>query len=153
MSEQFREKWNCYNYIVALDGKHVLIRLPANSGSYYFNYKHQFSIVLLALVDANYKFLYVDIGCNGRISDGGVFKKSSLNKALESNTLHIPQAKSLLTGDKPMPFMIVVDDAFPLNKHIMKPYSQVGLTPESRIFNYRLSRARRIVENAFGILV
>lgn len=52
-----------------------------------------------------------------------------------------------------MPFMIVVDDAFPLNKHIMKPYSQVGLTPESRIFNYRLSRARRIVENAFGILV
>lgn len=83
----------------------------------------------------------MDIGCNSRISDDGVLKKSFLNKALESNTLHIPQAMPLLTGDKPIPFIIVADDAFPLNTHILKPYSQVGFTPESRIFNYRLSCA------------
>ena len=135
-----------------MDGKHILIRPPANSGSYYFNYKHNFSIVLLALVDADYKFTYIDVGCNGRISDGGVFRNCSLNKAMENGSLNIPSATPLPGGDRPVPFMIVADDAFPLRQNIMKPYSQIGLTTQKRIFNYRLSRARRIFENAFGIL-
>ena len=76
----------------ALDGKHVMIRPPPNSGSFYFNYKHHFSVVLLALVDADYKFVCVDIGCNGRVSDGGVLKNSSLNSALEQNTFNLPES-------------------------------------------------------------
>lgn len=152
IASDFLMKWNFNHCIGALDGKHVLIRPPANSGSYYFNYKHNFSIVLLALVDAEYKFIYVDVGCNGRVSDGGVFKNCSLSKALEEGKLNLPAAKNLPGGERPVPFMIVADDAFPLKENIMKPYSQTGLTTEKRIFNYRLSRARRIVENAFGIL-
>ena len=73
-----------------MDGKHILKQPPPNSGSYYFNYKQRFSIVLLAIVDANYNFLYVDNGCNGRISDGGVFKNSTLYTALEENSLNYP---------------------------------------------------------------
>ena len=128
------------------------IQPPAHSGSYYFNYKHSFSIVLLAVVDADYKFLYVDIGCNGRTADRGVFKNSDLYAALENKSLNIPSPKPIQENERPLPYMIVADDAFPLKEYIQKPYSQVGLTTKKRIFNYRLSRARRIVENAFGIL-
>ena len=74
-----------------MDGKHILIRPPPNTGSYYFNYKHSFSVVLLAVVDTNYKFIFVDVGCNGRVSDGGVFKNNSLYAALESNARNMPK--------------------------------------------------------------
>ena len=73
-----------------MDGKPIVVKQPKNSGSYYFNYKGTFSVVLLALVDADYKFIYVDIGCNGRISDGGVYQNSSLSHAINSNLINIP---------------------------------------------------------------
>ena len=59
--------------IDAVDGKHIKIIPPPGSGSTFYNYKGDFSIVLLAAVDANLKFIYVDIGTKGRISDGGVW--------------------------------------------------------------------------------
>ena len=135
-----------------MDGKHIMIRPPPNSGSYYYNYKHNFSIVLLAIVDANYRFLYVDVGCNGRVSDGGVFGHCSLYQELDSNNLNIPTSKQLPGVSDELPLVLVADDAFPLKSYILKPYSLTGLTVQKRVFNYRLSRARRIVENAFGIL-
>ena len=152
IADEFASRWQFPNCIGAMDGKHILIRPPPNSGSYYFNYKHSFSIVLLALVDADYKFIYVDVGSNGRISDGGVFRNSTLFSSVESNSLRIPGPKPIQHGGKLVPYMIVADDAFPLKPYLQKPYSQAGLTTTKRIFNYRLSRARCIVENAFGIL-
>lgn len=71
-----------------------------------------FSIVLLALVDADYKFIYVDIECNGRISDGGVLKNSTLSRALENNELNIPDPLPLPGRTTPCPYVIVADDAF-----------------------------------------
>ena len=51
-----------------------------------------------------------------------------------------------------MPYALVANDAFPLKKYILKPYSQINLTKTKQIFNYCLSRARRLVENAYGVL-
>ena len=71
-----------HNCLGDIDGKHVNIKTPVNSGSQFLNYKHSFSVVMMALVDADYKFIYCDVGCNGRISDGGVFGGCSLDEAM-----------------------------------------------------------------------
>ena len=52
--------------------------------------KGLFSIVLLALVDANYMFRYIDVGCNGTVSDGGMYRNSTLSTALSANSLNVP---------------------------------------------------------------
>lgn len=94
----------------------------------------------MAVVDDDYKFSYIDVGCNGRVSDGGVFQRCSLSNQLETIL--------------PVNHCIVGDNAFPLKTYLMKPYGESSnMTTAQKIFNYRLSRARRIVENAFGILV
>lgn len=136
-----------------MDGKHVIIASPFNTGSEYYNYKSNFSIVLFAVVDAVYNFIFVDIGCQGRISDGGVFKHTSLYRKLMEDSLHLPMDKLLPEINKNMPYVFVADDAFPLTKRIMKPYSGIHEKGTmQRKFNYHLSRARRVVENVFGIV-
>lgn len=134
----------------SLDGNHI--QPPKKKGSHYTNYKLGNSIVLLALVDAHLNFIYIDVGTNGRISDGGVFAKSDLNKALKQNVLNVPKSALLPLTETRCPFMMVGDDAFPLTTRLMKPYPSTSLAKEKRIFNYRLSRCRRTVENAFGVL-
>ena len=71
---EFEERWKFPNCIGAIDGKHIVMKRPINSGLYFFDYKGTFSVVLLALVNADYKFIFIDVSCNGRISDGGVFR-------------------------------------------------------------------------------
>jgi len=129
------------------------MQTPANSGSYYFNYKGTFSILLLAVVDAEYHFLYVDVGCNGRVSDGGVFNRCSLYHALETGTVGLPPAIPLPGQTQPVPYFVVADDAFAMRNYVMKPNSFKDQPAPNRIFTYRLSRAHRIVENVFGIIV
>ncbi|XP_026467884.1 uncharacterized protein LOC113371453 [Ctenocephalides felis] len=106
----------------------------------------------MALVNADYKFLYIEVGCNGRVSDGGVYASCSLSACLENNSLNIPEAKPLRGQSIPVPYAIVADDAFPLKTYIMKPFLFGDQPVENRVFSYRLSRARRVVENAFGLL-
>ena len=78
IADGFFTKWNFPHCIGALDGKHIQIEAPKNSGSVYFNYHGNFSVVLMAIADGDYKITYADVGCQGRISDGGVFKSTTV---------------------------------------------------------------------------
>lgn len=151
VADSFKQ-WNFPHCIGAIDGKHVVMTAPPNSGSIYFNYKHTHSIVLMAICDGNYKFIYIDAGSNGRISDGGVFNKCSFANSLKRGSLHLPEAQKLTGRNANVPYVLVADDAFALKPNIMKPFSGRNLSPAERVFNYRLSRSRRCIENAFGIL-
>lgn len=105
-------KWNFPNCVGALDGKHVVCKAPKNSGSANFKYKGTFSVVLMALVDANYKFIYVKIGAKGCGSDGGIFSSCPLSTALETNSINLPPNRPLPGHTMPVPFCIVADEAF-----------------------------------------
>lgn len=152
IADEFNNLWHFPHCAGVLDGKHIKFRAPASEGSYYFNYKGDHSIVLMGMCDAQYRFTYVNIGVNGRVSDGGVFRESLLSNYITHNKLDFPLPSPLPGRTKAIPYVILADDAFPLGENLMKPYPQRGLTYSQKIFNYRLSRARRMIESSFGIL-
>nr|XP_047135232.1 putative nuclease HARBI1 [Hydra vulgaris] len=121
--KEFDQNWNFPQCIGAIDGKHVRIEAPAKSGSSFYNYKGFYSMVLLAICDAKYCFTM------------GYF---NLPKISEFD----PKVPPVLNGD----------DIFSLKTWLMKPYPGKNLTVQQRVFNYRLSRACRTIENSFGIL-
>lgn len=153
ISGEFLKYANFPNCIGAVDGKHIRIIQPTATGSLYHNYKHFFSTVLLAVCDANYCFLYVDVGAYGKSNDSSLFKESLFYKHLSENKLNIPAPKPITNVDKTsLPHVFLGDDAFGLAKNIMCPYVGKQLTHVKKVFNYRLSRARRYIECTFGIM-
>ncbi|XP_021947788.1 protein ALP1-like [Folsomia candida] len=149
---QFRTKWNFPHACGSLDGKHIRIKCPSASGSLYFNYKTYFSIVLMALSDADFKFTAVDIGSYGSESDGGILAKSHIGRKISNDTFNLPSPQPLSNTGTPLPYVFLGDDAFPKRHNLLKPYKGNFLQKTDRVFNYRLSRARMTVENSFGIM-
>ncbi|KAJ8939215.1 hypothetical protein NQ314_011205 [Rhamnusium bicolor] len=136
VANDFHNLWHFLNCIGALDGKHVVMQAIPNSGFTNYNYKGAHGLVLMAICDAYLRFTLVDIGAAGRQSDGGVLKHSAMGN-----------------NGPILPFVLVVDEAFPLTKYMMRPYPRRSiLNNRKNLFNYRLSRARRLIESCFGIL-
>lgn len=153
IAKRYYELWDLPNCIGSIDGKHVRINKFYNTGSLHYNYKGLFSVVLMACSDADGIFTTIDVGEAGRNSDGAVFRSSALGKLLDKDELHIPKPRPMPNDQDDFPFYFVGDEAFPLKKNLMRPYPQRILDNEKRIYNYRLSRARKSVECAFGMLV
>jgi hypothetical protein len=98
--------------------------------------------------------LFVDVGCQGRISDSGVFMNTGLYNKLETKTVFLPQPVPLNRREKSVPYFFIGDEAFPLSENLMKVYpGQHPKDSKERIFNYRICRARRVVENIFGLVI
>uniref|UniRef100_A0A915DDJ9 DDE Tnp4 domain-containing protein n=1 Tax=Ditylenchus dipsaci TaxID=166011 RepID=A0A915DDJ9_9BILA len=115
-----------------------------HSGSLYYNYKGTFSTVLLAVCDADYRCIYASYG---------IFDRGDFKKAIENGSLHLPTDSSFpFTNGSSLPFFFVGDGAFPLSRRMMKPFPGQRLSHHKQIYNYRISRARRLIENFFGIL-
>ena len=112
----------------------------------------------MAIVDAQYRFTFIDVGTHGSNADGAIFNRSAFGLALINGELDIPPPKSLPNwpAGSVLPHCFAADEAFPLRADIMQPYTRASrqhrLSEAEQVFNYRLSRARHIVENAFGIL-
>lgn len=86
-------------------------------------------------------------------SDGGVFRNSDIGRCFEEGTFKLPNAKPVEINGPALPYVLLADEAFPLTTYMMRPYARSSkLDLRKKVFNYRLSRARRVVESAFGIL-
>lgn len=150
--EQFWNRWKFPNCVGCIDGKHVRIKKPLHSGSMYRNYKQYFSIVLQAVAGPDYRFLAIDIGAYGKESDGGIFRHSNLSKKLETGALGVQRLSGLPGTETTVPHVLLGDEAYPLKTYLMRPYPVSKLGPSETIFNNRLSKARQVVECAFGIM-
>lgn len=100
----------------------------SGSGSLYYNHKKYFSVVLLAVCDADYKFTYIDVRAYGKCSDSSIFKHSVLYEKLVNNNLRIPEKKPISNNGILMPYVIVGDEAFGLFDNLMRPYEGRSLT-------------------------
>ena len=89
MADEFYNTWNFSHCIGSIDGKHIRIQCPTNSGSMFFNYKMYFSVVLQAAADAHCRFTTIDVGGYGKQSDGGTFQVSDLYRAFKDQILEI----------------------------------------------------------------
>ncbi|KAM4045383.1 uncharacterized protein ACNLHF_009211 [Anomaloglossus baeobatrachus] len=153
ISKGFKDCVDFPNCIGALDGKHFRVKKPPNSGSRYFNFHKFFSVVILALVDTDYRFIYAGIGAYGSASDARIFRSSRLAQWLQENSLLIPPPVALPGTSGPLaPYVMVADAGFALSKHVMRPYPRRSIDDRKQYFNYRLTKARRYVECSFGIL-
>ncbi|XP_023233620.1 protein ALP1-like [Centruroides sculpturatus] len=149
-AEEFENLWQFLQCIGAIDGTHIKVSPPKEHAVDYYNYKSFYSVVLLAICDAKYKFTYVNVGAPGRNNDS-VFQNSGIYQIFNVFTLYSELRKSY--NGVNVPLLLLGDSAFPLMPILMKPFpDSANLPNEKKQFNYHLSRARRVVENAFGRL-
>lgn len=134
IASDFAERWNFPNCVGSIDGKHVVIQASRNSRSLFYNYKGIFSIVLLVVLDARYCFHVVDVGSYGRSSGRWTLANSLFAQTLRDCTLNLPD-DTLLPGLEclgHLSHVFVVDEAFPLQRDLMRLFPGSNLSSRNR---------------------
>lgn len=146
----FLHTWGFPQCFGAIDGSHIPIITPKDNPIDYYNRKKFHSIVLQALVDHEYKFMNTYVGWPGSVHDARVLANSVVFERGEAGTL-VPDKKRHI-GTVDIPIVVLGDPAYPLLPWLIKPFTGTGLSRKQRRFNYQHSRARVVVECAFGRL-
>jgi hypothetical protein len=147
----FNSKWEMVQCAGAIDGSHIPVKPPALHHTDYYNRKGWYSVILQAVVDHNYMFTDVVVGWPGSVHDSRVLAHSQLYQKA-SNKQILQSCSRTVMGREIMPFLIG-DSAYPLKTWLLKPFAcNSTLSNEQKTFNYHLSRARIVVENAYGRL-
>ena len=147
----FNDRWGFPQCFGAVYGTHIPILAPHDYHSDYFNQKGWHSMVMQAVVDHAYRFTDVVIGWPGRVHNARIFANSSLFRTCSNRSVSTQFDRDI--NGVQVPLMLISDPAYPLLEWLMKPFQDNGLlSREQRQFNYRLSRARMVVKNAFGRL-
>ena len=139
IAENFAMNWQFPNCIGVLDG------------SYFNNYKGVNNMVLSAVVGADYQFISIEVGSIARIQDTSVLMPSDIREVIKNANTFLPKEKIIGNGRK-LPYVFLSSNVFPIQKHILTPYSHNTNQKSQTIFNMRLSRARHVVQHAIGIL-
>jgi len=92
----------------------------------------------MGLVDADYKFIWVDIGAQGSASDAQIWNECELKDAIKAGTIRFPDADPLPGDDNEhtMPYFVIGDDAFALRTWLMKSFSRCPMEHDERISKY-----------------
>ena len=147
------EEWQFPYAFGAVDGCHLPIKCPpggSEAAKEYHNFKSFYSMVLMAIVDPKKRFIWGSVGFPGNSHDSTIFKSTKIYSEIVEDGI-IPSIAQKESNTNVYP-MILGDGAFPFRPWLMKPFSNAKLSQSERYFNYRLSRARMVVEGAFGLL-
>jgi len=87
----------------------------------------------MVIVNHNYELIYVDVGKQGKISDGGVIQATTFYTRLQNQTLNLPKP---MDCDENLNFIFIGDETFALEENLLKPFPQKSLNYERRIYNY-----------------
>jgi hypothetical protein len=146
-------EWQFPQAFCAIDGSHIPIKCPPGgreANKQYHNFKNFYSIIVLSLVDAKYRFIWNSVGATGNTHDSTLFQSSTLYENLTNGNIEFGEAHKV--KGVAVPPIILGDGAFPLKSWLMKPFGSANISRMQRNFNYRLSRARMVTECAFGLL-
>ena len=154
--QDMKSLWHFGYAFCAADGSHLPIKLPEGGDEArksYRCFKNFYSIVLMAMVDANLRFIWASCGFPGNSHDSTIFQSTQKYSNIVSGDV-LPEVIQYVDGDVnyPVPPIVLGDSAFPLQTWLLKPYGDAVPSKKQRYFNYRLSRARIVSECPFGQL-
>ncbi|XP_073699849.1 uncharacterized protein [Garra rufa] len=151
MAEYFERRWGVPQCVGAIDGSHIPIIAPREHHNDYVNRKGWHSIILQAVVDGKGQFWNICVGRPGSLHDARVLRLSKLWDLLNTQTFFPAHTRHI--GGENLGYYIIGDAAYPAQPWLVKPFTDTGrLTEQQDMFNARISRARVMVETAFGRL-